>query len=85
MTRRDHTPAAPQWRLPSRNTRIAGAVLAVITLLFAAGTAAGALDDGLPAAEVALRAIVAGVLLVIAAVVGALSLAPAFVRRVLTR
>jgi Zn-dependent protease len=84
--RRASAPAGePDWRLPSRNVRILGAVIAVVTVLFAVGTFYGAFADDASGADMVLRIGVSVVLAVIALVIGALSLAPAQVRRLLAR
>lgn len=72
-----------QPRLPSPIARLAGAVLAVITVGIAIGVASSAFADNRSIFDAATR-VVAGVLLVgVAIVLAALSLAPRRVQRML--
>ena len=75
----------PEWRLPSRNARIGGGTLAVVTALFAMGTGIGAFDEGLSSTDMTLRLAVAVFLAILAIVMAALSLAPAWTRNLIVR
>ena len=76
--------AVPEWRLPSRNARIGGGILAVITALFAIGTGVPALKQGLSTDDIA-PLIVSALLAALAVGLGALSFAPAWTRTVIMR
>ncbi|MEX0749737.1 MAG: hypothetical protein WD359_02930 [Dehalococcoidia bacterium] len=77
--------AEPDWRLPSPLARVAGAALAVLTLVIAAFTIISAVSDDLAAVDAVVRLAVGAFLIALAIVIGALSLVPAYTRRFIVR
>ena len=77
-------PASAQERgLPSPIARIAGAVLAVVTVVIAVLTVFSALSDDLAPVDVGVRLFAGLFLIALAIVIAALSIVPAFVRKVI--
>jgi hypothetical protein len=75
----------PEWRLPSPLARIAGGVLAILTLVIAVVTITSAVSGDLAAADIGIRIVVGVLLIALAIGIAALSVAPAFVRALFVR
>ena len=72
-------------RLPSPTARITGLIIAVVTVFVAGLMIRDALGGGVSASEAAVRIVIAGFLLGLSFGVGALCIAPLWVRNVVLR
>ena len=73
------------WRLPSPLARVAGAALAILTMVIAAVTLVSAFSGGLTAIDAVARLVVGLLLIALAIGIAALAIAPAFVRGLIVR
>jgi hypothetical protein len=73
------------WRLPSPPARVAGGVLAIVTLVIAVVTVASSFSGDLAAVDMGARLLVGVLLIALAIVIAALAIVPAFVRGLIVR
>jgi hypothetical protein len=73
------------WRLPSLPARVAGGVLASVTLVIAVVTVVSSFSGDLAAVDMGARLVVGVLLIALAIFIAALSIVPGFVRGLIVR